>query len=153
MTLVVVADIEGYRGHDHGNNTCCQQRRAMSIATRAVNDYRRCQQQCDVATTIRDRSNNGRCQRQRTVPATTNDASNNARCRQQYAMPATTNYACDHGRCQQQCAIPATTRVSTTTGDVDSNTEVQPRAMSEPWAMRAIMGGPATTHAIPTNNT
>src|SRR6266496_334869 len=54
LTLVVVADIEGYRGHDHGNNTCCQQRRAMSIATRAVNDYRRCQPQCDVAATMRD---------------------------------------------------------------------------------------------------
>ena len=151
LTLVVVADIEGYHGHDHGNNTCCQQRRAMSIATRAVNDYRRCQQQCDVAATIRDRSNIGRCQRRRTVPtmrATMHVAGNNTRCQQPRIMPATMGDANNNALFQQQPAV------STTTGDVDSNTDGSNRERcqnhgrcEQSWAVQQLHTRfPATIH-------
>src|SRR5947207_9770594 len=96
----------------------------MSIATRAVNDYRRCQQQCDVAATIRDRSNNGRYQRQRTVPATTNDgatirdASNHELCLRPWAMPTTMRYSSNNPRCQQPRAMSIATPMVATASDV-----------------------------------
>src|SRR6266496_6389765 len=89
----------------------------MSLATHAVNDYRRGQQQCDVAATIRDRSNNGGCQQQLTMQATMHVAGNNTRCQQPRIMPATMGDANNNALFQQQPTV------STTMGDVNSNTD------------------------------